>query len=553
MKESCTLQLPKSLLAFSLTVILVVPLLLVIFSVRDSGAACITYNSSRKTISVSCTTATRLTDVNNVLNNVNVLKKESSTTKVWLLTANLVVAKGGSFVIDSTDTTWLKILSDGTTAFGLLNYGNLNINSVKITSWNSANNTYASPGSDGQTPRAFIIAKGGATGVMNIVKCHCAYLGYSGIGHHGLDFHGSDGSVVQNSEIDHNWRAFYSAGVGELKFDSNIVHDNIEYGVDPHSGTHDFYITNNKVYNNSHGIICSDKCSKIHIEKNEIYSNQRDGIFLDAGSTNSIIANNIVRDEDQAITLPSLSNSQIYGNTITNSMDGIRIHQEIGDSRCDGIGCLSVNNYVHNNSIKASRIGIWIQGASNNTVAFNTIDWPNGDHGIVVEGSTAKGNVLNDNHISNAKYPIKVTAGNTNSKFINNHLGTVAPSGEFTLTGDSVLKVETTQFSADVIKSLDSTNNNVSISNSGRINVTDGATTKIYDTNTQPYNKTFTKNENITITSTSAHIPTITSTTPSTGVAVNSTTFSEVVQGSTAPLPFPSRTELVSISQEQYN
>ena len=286
-----------------------VPLLLVIFSVRDSGAVCITYDSSRKTISVSCTTATRLTDVNNVLNNVDVLKKESSTTKVWLLTANLVVAKGGNFVIDSTDTTWLKILSDGTTAFGLLNYGILNINSVKITSWNRANNTYASPGSDGQTPRAFIVAKAGGTGVMNIVKCHCAYLGYSGIGHHGLDFYGSDGSVVQNSEIDHNWRAFYSDGVGELKFDSNIVHDNIEYGVDPHSGTHDFHITNNKVYNNSHGIICSDKCFKIHIEKNEIYNNQRDGIFLDAGSTNSIIANNIIRDEDQAITLPSLSNS----------------------------------------------------------------------------------------------------------------------------------------------------------------------------------------------------------------------------------------------------
>jgi hypothetical protein len=42
-------------------------------------------------------------------------------------------------------------------------------------------------------------------------------------------------------------------------FIKNLVHDNIEYGIDPHSGTHDMYITYNKVYNNNHGIICSVK------------------------------------------------------------------------------------------------------------------------------------------------------------------------------------------------------------------------------------------------------------------------------------------------------
>ena len=146
---------------------------------------------------------------------------------------------------------------------------------------------------------------------MNIVKCHCAYLGYSGIGHHGIDYYDSNDSVIRDNEIDHNWRAFYSSGVGGLTFDRNIVHDNIEYGVDPHSGTHDMNITNNKVYNNNHGIICSENCSKIHIENNEVYNNNKDGIFLDAGSTNSNIANNIIRDEDNAITLPSFKFSDL--------------------------------------------------------------------------------------------------------------------------------------------------------------------------------------------------------------------------------------------------
>ena len=85
-------------------------------------------------------------------------------------------------------------------------------------------------------------------------------------------------------------------------------------------------------------------CSKIHIENNEVYNNNKDGIFLDAGSTNSNIANNIIRDEDNAVTLPSLSNSQIYDNTITNSKYGIRIHQQVGDSRCGvpGVSLLTI-------------------------------------------------------------------------------------------------------------------------------------------------------------------------------------------------------------------
>jgi len=535
----------KTFLALSTVILLLVPSFVIHFSLFDAAAACITYSSSSKTITVTCTAPTRLTDVNNVLKNPSILKKESGGIGpgTWLLSANLVVAKGGNFVIDATDTTWLKIRSDGSAAFGLLNYGNLSIKSVKITSWNTATNNYASPGSDGQTPRAYIVAKGGATGKMNIVKCHCAYLGYTGIGHHGLDYYGSDGSVVQDSEIDHNWRAFYSSGVGGLRFDRNIVHDNIEYGVDPHTGTHDMDITNNKVYNNNHGIICSEKCSKIHIENNEIYNNKKDGIFLDAGSTNSIIANNIIRDEDNAITFPSLSNSQIYGNTITNSKYGIRIHQQIGDSRCGGTGCLSVNNYVHHNSIKASSIGIWIyQGASSNIILSNTIDGSNGNRGIVVDGRTTNGNVFNDNHISNAQYPIRVTGGNTNSKFINNHLDTVAASGEFTLSSASALKVENTQFSADVIRSLDSTSNKVSISKSGTISAIDGSTTKKYNTNTLTYAKTLASNAKITVTSSS---------TSTTSALRTDSTISETNSTSTPSITYDQKNSSASTERSQ--
>jgi parallel beta-helix repeat protein len=493
---------------------LIIILLLVRYSgtVGPAAAACISYSSSSKTITVSCTTLTHLNDVNTAINNNSVLQKLSGG--VWTLAANLVIAKGANLVIDSTDGTWLKIISDGTVAFGIKNSGGLKIDTFKVTSWNSATNDYASPGT-GSTPRAYIVSQGGGTGKTNILNSEIAHLGYSGSGHHGLDYYGGDGSIVQNNQIHHLWRAFYSSGVGGIQLDKNVVHDSYEYGIDPHSGTHDMYITNNNVYNNNHGVICSVACFNMHIENNELYNNQRDGIFLDAGSHHSTIANNIIHDVPDGIQLPSLSYSEIYGNTIYNSKVGIQIYQQIGssfdrDGRCVPYGCVSINNNIHNNNIKASSIGVEIKGgASTNTVASNIIDAANGDRGIVVDGSGTNGNIFKDNHLSNAKYAIRLTGGNTGSKLSNNHLETVFGSGEYTLSGASSANIDTTQFSSDVIRSLDSSSNKVAISNSGTISVVDGSTgqTTTYNTNSQPYTKTLGSNGKVTVTSTGSSPP----------------------------------------------
>jgi mannuronan 5-epimerase len=506
MQKSYTFWLSKNYRFFFTVVVLVVPLLWISLSEFGASAACITYSSSSRSITVTCTSTTHLTTVNSAINNVNVLKKES--TGVWLLSANLVVSKGANLVIDSTDGTWLKIRSDGSTAYGLKNSGTLTINSVKITSWNTASNNYASAGS-GSTPRAYIVSSSGGTGKTNILNSEIAYLGYSTSGSHGLDYYGGGGSLIQNNNIHHLWRAFYSSGVGGITFTKNVVHDSMEYGIDPHSGTHDMYITYNKVYNNNHGVICSVACYNMHITNNELYNNQRDGIFMDAGSHHSTIANNIIHDEDVAIQLPSLSYSEVYGNTITNSKYGIEFETQIGsvfdrDGRCVPYGCVSINNSVHNNNIKATSIGLWAKdGASSNTFAANTINGANGDRGIVVDGSKTSNNIFKDNHISNAKYSVRVTGGNTNTKFINNYLDTVAPSGEYTLATSSALKLESTKFSSDVIRGLDSSSIPVSVTKSGIISVKDGTTTKTYNTDTQAYSKTLTNNAKIIVTSSS--------------------------------------------------
>lgn len=143
-------------------------------------------------------------------------------------------------------------------------------------------------------------------------------------------------------------------------------------------------------------------------------------------------------------------------------------------------------------------------GASSNTFSKNTVDGPNGDRGIVVDGPTTSNNGFSDNHIANARYAIRITSGNVNSKFINNHLDTTASSGEFTLSAASALKSESTQFSNDVIRALDSTSIPLSISKSGKIRVIDGSVSKSYDTNVQPYTKTLKSGSKIIVTSVSS-------------------------------------------------
>src|SRR5581483_4353072 len=106
---------------------------------------CINYNPATRTITVSCTTPTRLTDVNNALNDNSILAKQTPDG-VWLLSANLVIGKGSFFHIDPTDTKWLKINSKVTggsiPAYSIVIHGSLNIDSVKITGWDQLKNTY---------------------------------------------------------------------------------------------------------------------------------------------------------------------------------------------------------------------------------------------------------------------------------------------------------------------------------------------------------------------------------------------------------------------------
>ena len=111
----------------------------------------------------------------------------------------------------------INVLEDGKNTNGLLVFGSLKINSVKITSWNQSTRDYAkNPGNrdlcenrvEKGSPRPFISGESDAVGITDITNSELAYLGYeegvNGGPVVGITYFGGAGSIIKNNEI-HNY------------------------------------------------------------------------------------------------------------------------------------------------------------------------------------------------------------------------------------------------------------------------------------------------------------------------------------------------------------
>jgi mannuronan 5-epimerase len=350
-----------------------------------ASSSCINYDQSARLIIVTCTSA-NLSDVYNELKDPSILDIQkqrdsdssfSPTNNVWLLNANLTISKGATFYVNSTDTSWLKIISDGTTAYSIDVHGSLNVDSVAITSWNPTTNYYAvSNGtrilqSDGYevhagSPRPFIKIEKDATGTTDITNSEIAYLGYEGgVGASvtGLTYIGGHGSILRHNNLHDLYFGFYSSNVGDMIIEGNHIYNNSKYGLDPHTGTHDMIIRNNVVNDNGGiGIICSLDCYNITIENNEVYRNVEPGIFFSRNMYSSVARNNNVHDEATGIFISQSHDNKIYNNTISNTTNAIYVKDN------------SSNNNIYQNTVIKSANGINVKSAGGgNTVYSNTI------------------------------------------------------------------------------------------------------------------------------------------------------------------------------------
>ncbi|MGE5661290.1 MAG: right-handed parallel beta-helix repeat-containing protein [Ignavibacteriales bacterium] len=316
----------------------------------DTTSKCVTFDLEERMITINCETA-NLPQINGQIKNTDVIRKDANVDKGWILNAGITVAQNATLYINSSDASWLKILADGDTAYPILVSGSLKIDSAKITSWNPNTNNYTSSedshrnGEDVQigTPRPYIVVNDDATGTTDITNSEIAYLGYEsgyGGGRTGLRYEGGDGSIVSGNNIHDLYFAFYSKGVGGMKVEGNHIHDNIHYGLDPHTETHDMSIKNNTVHDNgSIGIICSLDCYNIVIEDNKVFNNTKMGIMFSRNMFDSVARNNFVGNEENGIVISESHNNEIYNNTVSDSGSGIDIDED------------SFENLVYNNTI----------------------------------------------------------------------------------------------------------------------------------------------------------------------------------------------------------
>ena len=347
------------------------------FPSTTTNSNCVTFDSEARVITITCS-VTDLTRVYDQLQDPNILTRDNSSDKGWILNAGITIAQNAILYINSSDTSWLKILGDGETAYPILISGGLKIDSAKISSWNPNTNNYTSSldshrnGEDVHigTPRPYIVVNDDATGTTDITNSELVALGYEsgyGGGRTGLRYEGGDGSRVIGNNIHDLYFGFYSKGVGGIEIEDNHVHDNLHYGLDPHTGTHDMSIKNNRVHDNGGiGIICSLDCYNITIEDNVVYNNTKMGIMFSRNMTDSIARNNDVSNEDRGIVISESSNNEIYNNTVSDSGSGIEVDED------------SSGNSIHDNTIldieaPEDALGIEDGADSENTLFSNEI------------------------------------------------------------------------------------------------------------------------------------------------------------------------------------
>ena len=424
----------------------------------EEGIECIDYEAAEKTINIDCDHAS-FEDVISTINNPSVLEKLEEDGQ-YLLNANLRVADDATFEMTSNGVDslqYLKIAGEN----GIIVHGRIMIDGVKITSWNASANDVIQQDMDGSVSRGYI--QFDASEGAQIINSEFAYLGYDELGRRGFDLHGQDSSrfgygpssnmEIRGSKFHHMWRAFYSTGAFNITIDGNEYYHNLNYAVDPHSGTHDVNITNNWVHHNSIGIICSVNCTNILIEGNKVENNIRAGIFFSRNMTDSIVRNNQIYNATSGIIVSESSNNQIYNNTVeAATSEGILLFNPSEPD--DG---LTEDNLVYNNTIFGSVTGI------NATRSYN--------------------NILE------------------NIKFSN------ITSSEYLLIRNSSMIVVDRDFDNDLITEGGSaTDNLVEIAYSGTIEVTEVndqgiPERRFYNTDDEPYRKRLSNGDNIIVNS----------------------------------------------------
>ena len=339
------------------------------FTAEAGEDACIDFDQTENTINVNCNAS--FLNVVQTINDTKVVK--SLGNGEYLLNSTIEVADDITFEMNSSDAggdnlRYLKIAGEN----GIIVYGKILIDGIKITSWNISSNNIIPQDMNGNISRGYI--QFAASEGSQIINSEFGYLGDVEPGRRGFDLVGDgDGEpshdmLIRGSKFHDMWFAFYSNGAYNIVIDGNEYYNNIEYTVDPHSATHNTNITNNHIHHNRIGVICSLDCYNILIDGNKINHNREYGIFFSRNMHDSIARNNHVYNSSTGIMISESPNNKIHNNTVERaSSHGIRLFNPILPD--DG---LTEGNLVYNNTIISSQNGIVATRSHDNMVQNTT-------------------------------------------------------------------------------------------------------------------------------------------------------------------------------------
>ena len=302
---------------------------------------------------------------------------EELAPKEWYLKASIFASAGVTLVLDKKEVEWLKLESNSRRFVILRSQnGDIQINGVKITSWDAYKKDYDRDMTDG---RSFIVAKN--LGRMDIYNSELAYLGYPVTPAHTVSPYGVSWKLsnvnlkkalltgeVLNSKFHHNYFGAYTFGATGMVWKGNEFYENVRYGLDPHDDSNGFLVENNKFHSNgSHGLIFSKRCINNTIRNNLSYNNKLHGIMLHELSNSNLIENNTLYGNIDGVALDHSSNNTIRANRIYENNRGIRANKK------------SVENIIEKNIItKNSQYGVYLYKEGdkniirNNTFTKNT-------------------------------------------------------------------------------------------------------------------------------------------------------------------------------------
>jgi parallel beta-helix repeat protein len=320
------------------------------------------YSSTSNIIYVEAPVTATLSDIKAALPNAPVELVDVANA-IWKLDADIRITVGGTLELHGTsvggDVNELRLRSENTSDADAIveiraDYGNIDIRSTEITSWDSA---AGGPDTEYTTfQRAFVRARSkldsdGVTPLesrMDIIDSEVHHLGYAGSEAYGVSYKvtGDPGpnfelfdlvdvyGDVIDSHLHHNYFGFYSFGSFGMQLTGNEVNDNVVYGLDPHDDSDSLVISDNVVHHNGrHGIICSKRCDTLIIRNNNSSNNGGNGIMLHRNANDSVVEDNQVLDNtDSGIALFDSHNNIIRDNTSSGNKHGIRFSVGAADN-----------------------------------------------------------------------------------------------------------------------------------------------------------------------------------------------------------------------------